>query len=132
MRHEYAPPASKRGENFERRFDMLKRIASRLRRAALPLVICAIAAAPLIAASPARADDWHGHGGGGWHGDHDWHGGPRWHGGWHGGWGGGVVIAPPVVVAPPPVVVAPYPYYYHHWVPGFYTWDGFWIPGHWV
>jgi hypothetical protein len=41
-----------------------------------------------------------------------------------------VYVAPPVVAAPPPVVYAPRPV--ARWVPGHYTWRGFWVPGHWV
>lgn len=43
-----------------------------------------------------------------------------------------VVVAPPVVV--PPVVIVPGAYRPPppHWVPGHYSWRGFWIPGHWV
>ena len=40
-----------------------------------------------------------------------------------------VYVAPPVVAAPPPVVYAPP---VARWVPGHYTWRGFWVPGHWV
>ena len=56
-------------------------------------------------------------------------------GGW--GWGGVAVAVPPVVVAPPPVVVGPPVVAYApppvaRWVPGHYSWRGFWVPGHWV
>ena len=75
----------------------------------------AVAAATLLAPSPAKA--W-----------------------WH-GWRGGVVIVPPIVVgppvvyAPPPVAYVPPPYYYgpplRVWVPG--HWSGpYWVPGPWA
>lgn len=40
-----------------------------------------------------------------------------------------VYVAPPVMAAPPPVAYAPP---VARWVPGHYTWRGFWVPGHWV
>jgi hypothetical protein len=59
----------------------------------------AVTLGSFAAGSSARADDWH----------------HRDHGGYHGGWGGGVYVAPPVVYAnpgygyyaPPPVVYGP-------------------------
>jgi hypothetical protein len=54
--------------------------------------------------------------------------GPGW--GWHAGWawrpGVAVGVAPVVVGAP----VYPAPGY--RWIPGHYTWNGYFVPGHWA
>jgi hypothetical protein len=54
--------------------------------------------------------------------------GPGW--GWHAGWAwrpGVVVTVPPVAVGAP-VYAAPA----HRWVPAHYSWNGYFIPGHWA
>jgi hypothetical protein len=97
--------------------------------------LVAVLAAPLAAPTAAKAEGWHG--GYGWHGG--WHGGYGWHGGggygWRGGWGwhagygwrpgwgyGGIYVGiPPVAYAAP----------YWHFIPGYYTPNGIWIPPHW-
>jgi hypothetical protein len=53
--------------------------------------------------------------------------GPGW--GWHAGWG----WRPGVVVGVAPVVGAPvYPAPGYRWVPAHYTWNGYFVPGHWA
>jgi hypothetical protein len=82
---------------------------TRILRTALLAVV--LAGAGLIAAHPARADDWHG-----WHRGDDR--GDGWRGGWHRRWGDddddwrggwGVVVAPRAYYPPPPVYYAPPP-----------------------
>jgi hypothetical protein len=89
--------------------------------------LAAALAAPLVTATPAQAQGWHGGYGwhGGWHGGYGWHGGWGWHAGygWRPGWGwGGVYVGvPPIAYAAP----------YWHFIPGYYAPNGIWIPPHW-
>ena len=62
---------------------------------------------------------WHGGGGDGWRGGWGWHAGYGWRPGW--GYGGIYVGIPPVAYAAP----------YWHFIPGYYTPNGIWIPPHW-
>ncbi len=88
----------------------LKELAGRTKKvAAATTMLVALAGGALF---PSSAQAW-------------W--GPGW--GWHAGWG----WRPGVVIGVPPLVVgAPvYPVPGYRWVPAHYTWNGYYIPGHW-
>lgn len=93
----------------------LKELAGRPKKL-LAGVATLVLAGGLLVPSPAQA--WWGPGWG-------WHSGWGWHAGW--AWRPGIVIGvPPVAVAAPA-----YPVPACRWVPAHYTWNGYYIPGHW-
>src|SRR4051812_45747063 len=92
---------------------MIKDIVTRSKKLMAGGAMCAALAAGALFPSSAQA-----------------HWGPGWGWGWRVGWG----WRPGVAIGFAPVVVgAPgYPVPAYRWVPPHYTWNGYFVPGHWA
>jgi len=95
----------------------LKDLAVRSKSLLAGGAVCAALAGGLL--YPASAQAWWGPGWG-------WHAGWGWHTGW--AWRPGVAIG----VAPVVVGAPAYPAPGYRWVPAHYTWNGYFVSGHWA